>query len=97
MKADTNNFLVGMQNTKGYKEHRGSIVPEKRIRPWQKQGFKSKKEWLYMKNKRREILEAITKVSNFLEDADYTNSKMLVNALDEIYNYIEAKETIEEI
>ena len=46
---------------------------------------------------RREILEAITKVSNFLEDADYTNSKMLVNALDEIYNYIEAKETIEEI
>ena len=38
---------------------------------------------------RREILEAITKVSNFLEDADYTNSKMLVNALDEIYNYIE--------
>ena len=38
---------------------------------------------------RREILEAIMKVSNFLEDADYTNSKMLVNALDEIYNYIE--------
>lgn len=38
---------------------------------------------------RREVLEAITKVSNFLEDADYTNSKMLVNALDEIYNYIE--------
>ena len=38
---------------------------------------------------RREILEAITKVSNFLEDADYTNSNMLVNALDEIYNYIE--------
>ena len=38
---------------------------------------------------RREVLEAIAKVSNFLEDADYTNSKMLVNALDEIYNYIE--------
>ena len=38
---------------------------------------------------RREVLEAITKVSNFLEDADYTNSKMLVNGLDEIYNYIE--------
>tara|TARA_R100000951_G_scaffold7546_1_gene7139 strand:- start:602 stop:853 length:252 start_codon:yes stop_codon:yes gene_type:complete len=38
---------------------------------------------------RREVLEAIIKVSNFLEDADYVNSKMLVNALDEIYHYIE--------
>ena len=38
---------------------------------------------------RREVLEAIIKVSNFLENADYVNSKMLVNALDEIYHYIE--------
>ena len=38
---------------------------------------------------RREVLEAIVKVSNFLENADYVNSKMLVNALDEIYHYIE--------
>jgi hypothetical protein len=56
MDADTNNFLVGMQNTKGYKEHRGSIVPEKRIRPWQKQGFKSKKEWLYMKKRIKNLI-----------------------------------------
>jgi len=38
---------------------------------------------------RREVLEAIIKISNFLENADYVNSKMLVNALDEIYHYIE--------
>ena len=38
---------------------------------------------------RGEVLEAIIKVSNFLEHADYVNSKMLVNALDEIYHYVE--------
>jgi len=38
---------------------------------------------------RREVLEAIEKVQNFLEKADYVNSKSLVNALDEIYYYIE--------
>ena len=48
MDADRNNFLVEIQNTKGWKEHREAFVPEKRIRPWKKQGFKSKKEWLYM-------------------------------------------------
>ena len=56
MDGDTNNFLVRMQNTKGYKEHRGSIVAEKRLRPWQKQGFKSKKEWLYMKRKIKNLI-----------------------------------------
>ncbi len=38
---------------------------------------------------RREVLEAIEKVQNFLEKADYGNSKSLVNALDEIYHYIQ--------
>jgi hypothetical protein len=38
---------------------------------------------------RKEILEAIEKVSNFLEKADYFNSKSLVNALDEIYHYVQ--------
>ena len=38
---------------------------------------------------RREVLEAIEKVQNFLEKANYGNSKSLVNALDEIYHYIQ--------
>ena len=38
---------------------------------------------------RREVLEAIEKVQNLLEKADYGNSKSLVNALDEIYHYIQ--------
>ena len=36
-------FLVKKQNTKGYLAHRGSMPQEKRIRPWQREGFKSKK------------------------------------------------------
>ena len=44
---------------------------------------------------RREVLEAIEKVQNFLEDSNYNNSKTfvdsktIINALDEIYHYIE--------
>ena len=38
---------------------------------------------------RKEVLEAIEKVQNFLEKTDYVNSKSLVNALDEIYHYID--------
>ena len=38
---------------------------------------------------RKEVLEAIEKVSNFLEKADYVNSNSLVNALDEIYHYVQ--------
>ena len=58
---------------------------------------------------RREMLEAIEKVQNFLEKTDYVNSKLLsntgnvlkhrvnsqslVNALDEIYHYIQENDT----
>ena len=42
---------------------------------------------------RREILEAIEKVQNFLEDSNYVHSKSLVNALDEIYHYIQENDT----
>ena len=42
---------------------------------------------------RREVLEAITKISDFLEDADCTNSNLkksgIIVLLDEIYNYVE--------
>ena len=29
---------------------------ENRIRPWQKEGFKSKKEWLYMKKRIKHLI-----------------------------------------
>ena len=38
---------------------------------------------------RKEVLEAIEKVQNFLENADYSNTKLLGNALDEIYHYVQ--------
>ena len=41
---------------------------------------------------RKEMLEAIEKVQNFLEDSDYVHSKSLVNALDEIYHYIQEQD-----
>ena len=49
-------FIVAKQNTKGYLAYRGSITQEKRIRPWQREGFKSKKEWLYMKKRIKHLI-----------------------------------------
>ena len=41
---------------------------------------------------RKEMLVAIAKVQNFLEDSDYVHAKSLVNALDEIYHYIQEQD-----